>query len=480
MRLITTAFFVVGTLCSCPTFAGTPTLTAPAVTLGRDLQSWTTVSLSEPAPAGNLVVTITSTDPARLLLSKMPDAEGTPSLTLTVRTGFRETPEFWLQALADSGEVKYTATASGFEAATASATLTPSGFAIVGPFGEAAPPEFTTTPRGWPTKIMVRSVRLDETLAPVETQYVRGGVSTEVEIVSSDPKVGGATVSRLVIGAANDSAPAQFKPAAGGKTDLTIKAPRGFKTPSRLNSLHATVRMPGIAAANDVTIGENLQVVAALSLGEPAPEGGVTVTLASDCPDKVLFSTAPNEIGKPSIEVHVPARSVTTTYYVQALHSSGTITQTASAKGYLTRTGTLTLAPSGVILTPEKHGPPDEAELFRPESAGSHRNLFVALLHEQAPTPLHVFTAYLDPVSRRSADITVQALRAGLTLNVDLKNTDPGVGTVNSRVTINGGSDRGELTFTPVKVGQTVIQVLTPEGFTSPSNATELLALVKE
>src|SRR4029077_14364034 len=101
---------------------------------------------------------------------------------LTVKARYVEA-EFWLQALADVGEVKYTASAPGFDSGTGTATLTPSGIVVFGPFQA---PWFITTPRGWPSRITVRSVRLDSSLNYVESQYVRSGFSLEIKLASSN------------------------------------------------------------------------------------------------------------------------------------------------------------------------------------------------------------------------------------------------------------------------------------------------------
>lgn len=456
-----------------------PALTAASLSVGRNLQTFATVALSEPAPAGGVQVTLTSSDSRRLLLSINPETAGAPTLTLTVKARFRETPEFWLQSLGDAGEVTYTAAAPGYASGTGTVTLSPSGLVIIGPMGESAS-QFITTPRGWETRIKVRPVRLDQTLHPVEPQFVRGGYSLDFSVLSSDPKVGAVIDSKTILPAVTESVVVQFKPAAVGKTSLTVQAPPEFRVPAALNAVEAIVRTPGIAVVDDMTIGENLQLAAAVSLGEPAPHTGVKITLTSSDPQRLLIATDPKEVGKPSIEIQMPAGAVTAPYYLQALDRSGILTHTAKAEGYTARTGTLGLAPSGVILTPEKHGPPDEAEVFRPESAGSHRNHFIALLSEPQQRSLTVYTAYLDPKTRRSADITVQPLRGGLSLSVDLNNTNPAVATVEPKAVIQGGHDRGVVAFIPAAVGETVISVVTPKGFTAPSNATEILAIVQK
>jgi hypothetical protein len=470
------ALFLINT---CVASAAQPSLTAGKLSIGKNLQTWATVTLSEPVATGELKVTITSSDPSRLLLSRNPEVAGTASITLVVRPQYRESPEFWLQAMGDTGQVSYAVTAPGYAGTTGTVDLFPAGVVLIGPHGENGPPEFTTTPRGWPTKLMLRVARLDKDGLPAEAQYVRGGMSLSLQLESSDAAVGGVSEPSLTIAAATDSVSTHFKPTGAGKTSLRVKEIAGFRTPASLNKVMATVRVPGIAIADDMVIGENLQLAAALALGEPAAPGGVTVTLTSGDPSKLLLSTSPTQVGKATIDVRLEAGAVSTTYYLQSLSRSGDVSHQAKADGYASRTGTLTLAPSGVILSLEHHGPPDEAEFLRPESAGSKRNKFVTLLSQPEHEPLIVYTAYLHPESRRSADITVQPLRAGLSLTVDLENTNPDVGKIEAKPVIQGGADRSVIPFRPKSVGETVISVVTPEGFTTPSNATELLAIVR-
>jgi hypothetical protein len=476
MRLFRYGCFVV--LLSNLTHGAAPLLKPGAVTVGKDLQTFTTVQLTEPAST-DTIITLTSSDPARLRLAKLPDEPGTPTISLKIRAGFRESTDYWLQALSDSGEVRYTAAAPGYESGSATVALSPSGVILIGPMGEGAPPEFITTPKAWPTKIAIRMARLDQALKPVETQYVRGGLAVEVAFSPSDPGVGDINPPSVKIAAAEDSARVEFAPKRAGKSTLSLKTSPQFHQPAAMHNVSATVRTPGIALADDMMIGENLQLAAALSLGEPAPAGGLKVTVNSHDASRLLLSSSPTEAGRGSLELTLPAGSVSTTYYLQSLASSGTVSHTATAEGFAARTGTVGLAPSGVILMLEHHGPPDEAEVFRPQTAGSKRNVFVALLSEPPP-PLVVYTAFLDPASRRSADITVQPLRAGLTLEVALRNASPDIGQITATPVIRGGQEKAVVPFKPSRPGQTLLSVVTPKGFTEPTNATELLAIVRE
>ncbi len=101
-------------------------ITAPNVTVGRNLEMYTSVRLPQPAPESGVQLTLTSDDPSRLLLSAAPDKAGSATLSLTVRPHLSESPEFWVQGLADSGEATYTISAADMGSAKGTVTLTPS------------------------------------------------------------------------------------------------------------------------------------------------------------------------------------------------------------------------------------------------------------------------------------------------------------------------------------------------------------------
>ena len=87
-------------------------------------------SLGAPAPAGNLQVTIRSLDSSKLLLSTIPTAAGSGSITLTVHAGSSSIPGFYVQALAGTGTVDFETTAPGYAPDTSTVTLNPSGFVL--------------------------------------------------------------------------------------------------------------------------------------------------------------------------------------------------------------------------------------------------------------------------------------------------------------------------------------------------------------
>jgi hypothetical protein len=231
-----------------------------------------------------------------------------------------------------------------------------------------------------------------------------------------------------------------------------------------------------MAIIDELTIGENLEVGGTALLGRPAPPGGVALTMISSDPSLLLLSTGLTSPGSKSITITVPEGGRSVSYCLQALANSGTAMYTVSATGYLGRTGKVNLAPSGVFLG--VFGPPDEAEYFRQESADVPHG-FVLGLSGRRSMPLTVYTTQLHPINHRGADVTVQPLRAGLSLQVTLKNSDPAIGTLAPSVTIPGGSGEAVAEFTALEAGSTVVSVATPEGYTTAGNSTAFKAVVR-
>lgn len=444
------------------------------VTVARSLQASASIKLGQAAPDGGLPITLTSSDPGRVLLAKSPDHAGSPSITITAPSGHRESPEFWVHGLADSGAVSYTAAAPGFGAGKGTVTLAPSGIVVAGPFRV---PKFPTTTGAPPSKITVFSVLLDSSMKIVEQQAVAGEV--EVVVTSSDPRVGVLSASPVTIPGGFGHADLEFRPAGAGETAIAVTPPPGFSAPAESAAITAMVAVPGLALTDQVAIGRDLQLGGIVSLGAPAPAGGLAVILSSSDPHRLLLSSAATQRGSQKVEIKIPAGGTNSSYFLQALSDAGTVTYTATAPGYRSRTATVTLAPSGVLITPAEHGPPDEAEVLRPHDPTGHR-AFVTDLASGRPVPIMVWTAQLDPATKRGADITVQPLRAGLSITVPLKNSNPAVGTVGESVTIKGGAEHAATNFAALSKGSTVISAATPAGFTTPSNATSVTAVVAQ
>lgn len=474
MRL-KSAFFVFWSLASCALLSGAGFELAN-VAVGSRLQTSATFKLTEPAPDGGLEVTLTSEDPSKLKLSRRPDVAGSASIVVTLQSGFSESPDFWIHGLASSGEVGYSAKGKDYGTARGVVTLTPSSIVMVGPFKAN---RFRTTTGAPASRIVLYSARLSPTGEYAEQQAVAGGLTLDIELKNSAPEVGTISPAKVSIAGGLPNAIAEFKPAKAGTTNLTVGTPPGFSAPpATYASVVAAVSLPGIAITDQVMIGQNLQIGGNVGLGEAAGPAGVVVTLTSDDETQLLISPSATVVGKKSITLTVPNNGVGVPYFLQALGKTGTVSYTATAKGYASRMAKVGLAPSGVVIAPKPYGPPDEAELFRKGQEGARG--FVSHLTKKAKMPLAVWTAQLDPVTLRSADITVQPLRAGMSLKVEVESSNPAVGSVVNNVIIKGGSEIGSTEFTPLTKGQTLISALTPAGFTKSANSSAVEAIVKD
>lgn len=453
-------------------------ISAPDVTVGRHLQRPITVRLPASKPQKDLKLTITSSDPRRLLLADAPDKAGSPSIVLNIPSQFLESPMFWLQGLTDKGSVSYTVSAQELGQTKAKVTLTSSAIVIVGPFKS---PKFPTTPRAQPAKITVVCAALTREGKIGAEQQLAGGSRIEVPMTNSAPSVGKLRDQKLVLEGGSSFASTLFEPAAEGATTLSPVQPPGFQAAKEYPSVVAEVSKPGLAIDGEIFLGKDLQVGASVLLGEAAPAGGTQVTLTSADPSKLVLALTQDQPGSASIKVTVPEGALTAAYFLQALGDSGIINYEANAPGYRNRVARVGLAPSGIIVAYNPYGPPDRAVVQRKAEIPDERAFFVSLGNpKDKDVKLGVWTAYLDPETGRAADITVQPLRPGVKAIVNLKSSKPEIGAVESPLTIESGKNHAMGQFTALSKGVTLISVETPPGFSTPRNATSVPANVNE
>jgi hypothetical protein len=326
---------------------------------------------------------------------------------------------------------------------------------------------------------MVVSVALNPALNIAEEQQVAFGSNVEVTLANSNPDAGKLDESKLILAGGTSSATTYFQPAAAGDTTISPVPPPGFAKPSQLATVVANVEKPGIAIVGEVYLGKDLQMTAAVCLGEAAPAGGLQVNLKSEDGSKLVLSTREDQPGAESITVTVPAGQLTAPYYLQGIGDSGVVGYTAEAPGFRSRTARVGLTPSGVIVGYEQYGPPDEANVLRVSAAKEDREFFVSMSQaKEKPVHVVVWTAHLFPDSGRAADITVQPLRPGVSITATLTTSSPDVGTVESPLVLKPGTDHAVSRFTPLTTGTTIISVDTPKGFATPKNATSVPARV--
>ena len=283
---------------------------------------------------------------------------------------------------------------------------------------------------------------------------LRGGLTVSVPVTVVDvtgTNVGSITVSPVVFNGGDNFKDTAFDPLSAGTAQISVGVPAGFSTPlASQRQITATVTAPALTIGNQ-TIGKDLQVQPSLSLGAPAPAGGLMVTLTSSDPSKVLLSTSATAAGSASITVTIPAgQSSNNTFFIQSLSDTGTATVTASATGYATSVSTMTMAASG----------------FYNSSPGG--NFTTTTFSTNTLFRVAVGAASMPPAPSRPA----QELRGGLTVSVpvtvvDVTGTNVGSITV-SPVVFNGGDNFKDTAFDPLSAGTAQISVGVPAGFSTP------------
>lgn len=450
----------------------TPRLKVKDYTIGKHLEVAANLSTEGVTVREDVTITIKSNDPKKLLISSRPEAMGSESITVTSRGGW-QSPEVYLQALSDRGSATYTASAPGFTEAQGKVIFGPSGFAIALKL-RVGVPGFQTTTGGNPQEIGVFAGLLDENHKYAATQAVAGGMTAKLTVTSSDTAVGTFPDPAVTIPGGYSYAMTSFHPKSVGKSTLAVSVSPDFTATAESAEMVATVKLPGINLTDNIRLGQNLQVGGTLSLGEIAPGGGLTVTLTSTSPN-LLLAKQSSDVGSRTIRLDIPGGRLNAKYYIQGLGKSGTVSYTANAPGYAERTATVELTPSGVVVVGPLTLP--EGQLLNKE--GPRQQGFLSSLAAGKFTSIEVLMVQLDPISLRGADITVQALRGGMSVTIPLHSSDPAVGSVGSEVTIEGGYNNASTHFTPLAPGTTTLSLTTPDGFTKASNDTTLRVVVR-
>jgi parallel beta-helix repeat protein len=451
------------------TVIAAPPINIAGATIGKDLQAMLGGTLSAAAPAGNLQVTMTSLDPTKLLLATSDSAAGAASITVQVDAGQTVIPSFFAQALAGAGSVQVRTTAPGYAAGTTTIALVPSGFS----FGIGTGDITTSTFSGNTTVSVIAAQLNPADLTVVTPQPLRGGLSVDVPISSSDPAIGRIVdshnnqivIDHLAFNGSDSFMTAAFDPRQGGTITITVGTPAGFSTPTQLQHITATISAPPINMANTI-VGQNLQVLLGGTLGASAPAGNAQVTVTSLDPAKVVLSTDGATAGAASVTFEVGAgQTAIPQFYVQALAGTGTAQLRTSANGYTAVTSTVTLTPSGFSFAP---GTGD-----------------ITTTSFSTNTLMNVV-----PVRLNAADLKVagaQAIRGGGSARVAIGSSDATVGVLvdsaNNQLPVSfvdfaNGDTNATVAFDPIGGGTTTIGLTTPTGFSTPSELQHITATV--
>ncbi|MDT8068261.1 MAG: PKD domain-containing protein [Terriglobia bacterium] len=423
---------------------GNATVTMNPLTVGKDLQGVDTIYLGDPAPSPDGVdVTITSSDPSKVVVSSDPVTAGAATTTVHVNGGTRGLPQFYVQALASSGTVTLTASGTNLTDGTTTITLAPSGFVIVNS-------GINSGSTGDSTVTLATAV-LNSSLVPTGTsQGVRPGAAP-VNLGITSSNTGVATVTSPISFAANvASATSTFHPVSGGTTTVAIQTPSGFSTPTQYQSITANVGLPGMTTKTAFTIGKDLQQPNTVTLNT-APASPVAVTVTSNSTAVAVLSTDPASAGTGSLTFNNITGS-TPNFYIQGI-SIGSTTLTVSAPGYADTTIHVTVNPSGFIM-----------------DTGS----FNANVNDTKT--VNIAPAVLDSTTLNY--IGLQPLRGGVSASVGLTSSNTAVGTITTPVAFASNQSVGSATFHALADGETTLATVAPAGFSTPMTYGSITASV--
>jgi hypothetical protein len=337
------------------------------------------INIGAPAPAGGVVITVTSDNPT---------AVGIQTPTVTIPAGALAANAI-VQGLLP-GTANVTVSNPAYDADISAVTTSASLNIIQGS---------ATLNASFGTSIDVRFESNGSGIAAPA-----GGVT--VTLTAADPACLATNSPRIIT---SGLVTTTFALTYGGTATLPCTT-MVLATASSIqpDSISVTVNPLPQITVSAVTVGGGLQTSASVSLGA-SNHGGVTVHVASADPAVALVSPDATTPGTASIDVVVPNGTGSFGYYVQGVEqATGAPTITATAPNFATGTGIATVQQPAFEL----QGLPPNTTTF-----GADNGLYV-----------QVGLAYSDS----SALYTVQNVRAGAPgpLTVSFTSSDPAVGTL--------------------------------------------------
>jgi len=429
------------------------------VSVGLGLENTLSITVTT-APSSDLQVTITSLNPSNALVAGRVGDPGVTSVVATLPAGLTTLGGIYVQGLQASGTATITATAANYSTGSATVTLAKSGFVIAGPGGIGT--STMPTSQGLTSTMTVSPARLDSSLNFVEVENIAGGSSATVNVTSSNTTVGTISVSPVTIPGGSNSATTTFNALAAGSTTLSASA-SGYSTPAQDASVTANVTPASVNTPN-VTVGKNLEAPVSVTLNGATSVNNTTVTVTSSSPSTMLLSTTGTDAGFATITLNIPYAGLThvPNFYVYGLASTGTATYTVAISGFPSASGTVTLQPSGVILS----GPNGTGQVNFTTSTAA------------ANSTITLYSALLD-ASNNYVQPMALAGNQSVTVNVTSANTSIGVIT-SSPVTIAAAANSITTQFQPTGVGSSLISVSVPAGYNTPNQDTSVTAVVAQ
>jgi hypothetical protein len=472
-----------------------------------------TFTLSNPAPAGGVVVNLASSNTSLVTVSPA---------TITVQGG-QSTGSFSYTGVA-AGPVNITASAPNYLAGSAAVTST---FSLVslGTIPAVAPGQSVSLALSIATNAPAGGVTVNFTSSNPGVATVTSSVFIPqgLRTAAANPQIAGVTIGSTIITATaqgyapdtrnvNVTVVATFSPGSksinlatsntitldisapaqtGGLTFTLVSKNPGIATvpqsvtiPQGQTSVAVPVTgvldgstsisadSPGVATAtlfitvnsqigfsNGAPItGVNLQnsMYANLPVTSPTP---VTVTVTVSNPAIATISKSLTVVGGTTLTfANVASAGSAGTFYFQG-QSVGSTTVTVSAPGYTTGTATITVYPSGFT------------------TGGIYSN-GLSTTSFSGPSGFTIYATILSP--QTLAYQTTAAINPGLgPISVPVTSSNTTIGTITtSPVVFNAGDTSQGTSFQPSSAGTSTVSVGTPAGFSTPANYTQFTATV--
>ena len=411
--------------------------------VGDELQTFVLVSLQN-APPAPVDLTVSVPTGSGVTLSSDPSLEGGETLTFAAvdDTSFRTV---YIQGRTLGATTTMTGSAHGYDDAIKTVNVDPSGFGFI--VSDPTSIDAFAPNQSFP----IRPLRLDpSTNNWAADQSVRGGLTVDVPVASSDSAVGAIINTPIRFGPNESQQSSIFDPVTPGSTIVSITQPPGFQAPAGSARLaQFTLNVTGSAVifgAGGLSVGDELQTNVAVRL-QGTPPAPVDITLSVPPGSGVSLSADPLLEGSETLIIPSVADTSFRTIYVQG-RVVGSTTLTASALGFIDDTLPVEVAPSAFAF--RQVSDPTTIDVFAED-----RNFSIEAMRLNPVTH--------DPVTR-------QSVRGGTTINVPVVSSDPAVGEIiNSPVVFGPNICCASARVDPLIVGSSVISIQQPTGFQPPN-----------
>ena len=347
------------------------TISGPGINMGGPLTVGAGLQASAGAflgasEHGGVTVTVQSDDPTRVLVSPDAATAGTASFTMTLANGATSVP-YYVQGRENvTGSANVTVSAPGFTGGSHSVQVVQTGVEI-----HQLHPDTTTLSADDIDWYVAVGIPCPGNMQLCQGQNVRAGgpsliatltlapAPTPIARLRSDQPVstGQSVTKPIQPGFSNTMALATdtvyglaFDPLAGGATTVTATGPAGVLTMTTTGVRPVTISGPGINMGGPLTVGAGLQASAGAFLGA-SEHGGVTVTVQSDDPTRVLVSPDAATAGTASFTMTLANGATSVPYHVQGRENViGSPNVTVSAPGFTGGSHSIQVVQTGVEI----------------------------------------------------------------------------------------------------------------------------------